>query len=258
MLIAFAGLGLWAAFTKVNYRHRRKDIAAFMATGMIIAAHWILFFEAIKLSNVSITLAALSSTSLFVALFEPLLYRRKLDVAEVFFGLCVMGGLLLILNVEQGAFIGIVLGVVSAMLAALFGTINGLFVRNHPPASITFWEMIGGVIAASAFLLATGEFDKAFFTLSAADWGWLALLGLVCTSFAFPASVRVMKKLSPFTVALAINLEPVYGVLLALLFFPATEQMTPGFYLGACIILATIFANTLWKRYQRKKTAKAG
>ncbi len=253
MLLAFGGILVFMVISKTRLKTSPNTLLLFMGAGCITAAHWIFFFEAIKRSNVSICLAALSSTTLFVAMLEPLFFRRRISLTELFFGGLVIVGLLIILNTVEGSWPGLIMGLISAFLAALLGTINGVFAKQqHPPVIITLYEMAGGVAGTSVLLLFTQSFDAAFFQVSASNLGWLCILAFVCTSFAFVVSVNVMKRLSPFTVSLAFNMERVYGIILAVLIFRENERMTPGFYFGAALILLTIFAHAFRKHYQRK------
>jgi drug/metabolite transporter (DMT)-like permease len=195
----------------------------------------------------------LASTSLFVAFIEPLLYKRRIIAYEVLFGLAVIFGLYLIFNFETQYQWGIVLALISAFLAAIFGTLNGVLVRNSAPGQITLWEMIGGVVGMTLYTLIFEDLTWEAFSPNWLDTFYLLVLGLICTALAFVVSVQVMRILSPFTVSISINMEPIYAIILALLFFGESEQMTPGFYLGAAIILGTVIGNGVLKRYFRNK-----
>lgn len=226
--------------------------------GLIIAAHWITFFEAIKVSNVSVTLACLSASALFTALIEPLLFRRKVDPFELIFGAMVVAGLLLIFRFETDYTWGITLALISAFLASAFNTTNGLLIRKDNPYRISLVEMIGGVIGISAYLIYRGQFNAGLFEVPVLDWVWLLILGVICTAFAFVVGVKVMEELTPFTVSLTINLEPVYGIILAYLIFDDSERMSPQFYVGTVIIMASLYLNALRrKRLKRKETISA-
>lgn len=224
------------------------------ATGFIIAAHWICFFEAINQSNVSVTLASLSTASLFTALLEPLFFRRKLQVYEVFLGLLVIVGLFFIFSFEPENTMGIYLAVVAAFLASLFTVINGRLTKRYSPAIISFYELSGGVIAISIYFMFTNLDHFPSFDLRIEDTIYILILGVLCTAFAFVASVKVMQELTPFTVSLSINLEPIYGILMALIIFGDEEKMSFGFYTGAILILGSIFLNVWIKRKRKSKT----
>lgn len=229
-------------------------LIGFIVSGIIIAAHWLTFYQAIKVSNVSITLACLSTGAFFASILEPIFYKRKVIWYELLFGVIVVVGLGIIFNVETKYTTGIYLAVTSAFLSALFSVINGKYAKEYNPNIISLYELSSGVFFISIYLFFAGSFTPAFFALSINDLIWLFLLSSICTAYAFSASVKVMKFLSPFTVMLTINLEPIYGIILALLIFDDTEEMTPLFYVGALIILATVIANGIVKSYKKVTT----
>ena len=226
----------------------------FIVAGIIIAAHWLTFYQAIKVSNVSVTLACLSTGAFFASILEPIFYKRKIIWYELLFGVIVVIGLGIIFNVEAKYSTGIYLAVTSAFLSALFSVINGKYAKEFNPNVISLYELSSGVFFLSIYLLFAGNFTPAFFAISVNDLIWLFLLSSICTAYAFSASVKVMKFLSPFTVMLTINLEPIYGIILALLIFKDGEEMTPLFYVGALIILATVIANGIVKSYKKVTT----
>lgn len=242
------------AFTRKGFRVNSKSLLIMLASGLVIALHWITFFKAIKVSNVSVTLGILSTGAFFTSILEPIFYKRKFIIYELIFGLMVIFGLFVIFRVETRYLEGILLALLSALLSALFSLINGKLAQLHGSIQITAYELLGGVLFLSAYLLFTGGFSAHFFVLSASDWFYLFILASVCTAYAFIASVKILKYLSPFTVMLTINLEPVYGIILATLFFSETEKMSPSFYFGAFIILLTVILNGSIKSYTRWKT----
>ena len=226
-------------------------LVGFIVSGIIIALHWLTFYQAIKVSNVSITLACLSTGAFFASILEPIFYKRKIIWYEVLFGLIVIFGLGIIFKVETQYTTGIYLAVTSAFLSALFSVINGKYAKEYSPNVISVYELSSGFLFLSIYLFFADSFTPAFFALSSNDLLWLFLLSSICTAYAFSASVKVMKFLSPFTVMLTINLEPIYGIILVLLIFPENEKMSPMFYIGAIIILATVIVNGIVK--SRKK-----
>lgn len=230
-----------------------KTLSGFALGGIIIALHWLTFFGAIKASNVSITLAVLSTGAFFASLLEPLLYGRKIILYEVIFGLIVIFGLYMIFDVKGNYTLGIVLALISAFLSALFSVINGKFVLEHKASVISFYELMFGVAGISLYLAFSGGFTAEFFKISVQDWALLAILASACTAYAFIASIHVMKWISPYTVMLTINMEPVYGIILALLVFGDSEVMGPKFYYGAIIILLTVITNGVIKITQERK-----
>ncbi|MDR0230292.1 MAG: DMT family transporter [Flavobacteriaceae bacterium] len=253
--IAIAIVSLLVIFIvrKQSIKVNRVNKIKFLAAGIVIALHWLCFFWAIKVSNISVTLACLSTGAFFASILEPIFYKRKFVLYEMGLGSVVIVALGIIFSVEGQYISGILLGLTAAVLSAMFSIINGKLVQHSAALIITFYEMVGGFIFLSLFLLISGGFTPSFFEISITDWGWLLLLGTVCTALAFIGSVYVMKHLTPYTVMLTINLEPVYGIVLAVLIFKDAEKMTVGFYIGALLILSTVVANAIIKR---RKTVK--
>ena len=233
----------------------RRGMVKTVLTGFIIAAHWIFFFEAIKQSNVSVTLAALATASLFTSLIEPIFFKRRILLYELLLGGIVMIGLYFIFQFETDISLGLLFGIMAAILASLFTVINGLLIKQYDSSRISLYELSGGVLAISIYFLIKDPMAFPNFDLSYSDTIYLVILGVICTAFAFVASVKVMEELTPFTVSLSVNLEPIYGILLALFFFGDTEKMSSGFYLGTSMILASLFLNVIIKRRRRKKLA---
>lgn len=255
ILIAVITLLVVFAFRKQTLRVSKNKLLQFLAAGVVIALHWLTFFWAIKVSNISITLACLSTGAFFASLLEPIFYKRKIDYIEVFLGLIVIGALVLIFSVSTEYIEGIILGLVAAALSSLFSIINGKLVKDTAAPIITFYEMLGGLLILSIFLAVTGGFTYEFFQVSEIDWFWLVVLGVFCTAFAFLGSVYILRDLSPFTVMLTINLEPIYGILLALLIFKDDEKMNATFYFAASLILLTVIINGIVKNRKRRKLA---
>lgn len=247
MLFAVVFIFIYNKFTNTSIRLPKKVILKFLVAGLVIALHWFTFFRAIKVSNVSITLACLSTGAFFASIIEPIFFKKKIIWYEIFFGLLVVVGLSIIFNVEGNYIEGIVLALISAFLSACFAVINSKFVVNYEPKVISFYELLGGVLFFSVFLLANGSFNSEFFQITLKDFLYLLVLSSVCTAYAFIASTSVMKFLSPYTVMLTINLEPIYGILLAVLIFKDKEHMSPTFYLGALLILITVVLNAVLK-----------
>lgn len=251
MLFAVGFIYIYIRYYKINISIPKKIILKFLVAGLIIALHWFTFFRAIKVSNVSITLACLSTGAFFTSLIEPVFFGKKIIWYEIFFGVLVVLGLTIIFNVESNYVEGILLALLSAFLSASFAVINSKFVQTYDPTVISFYELSGGVLFFSAFLLFGNSFNPEFFQLSLSDLMYLLILSSVCTAYAFIASTAVMKFLSPYTVMLTINLEPIYGIILAVLIFKDKEEMSTHFYLGALIILTTVILNGIIK--SRKK-----
>ncbi len=247
MTMAVFFIAIFIFYKKINVVVPRKVMFYFFLLGLVIALHWLTFFKAIKVSNVSVTLACLSTGAFFTSFLEPILHKRKIIWYEVFFGLIVIFGLYIIFKVEGNFYLGIILALISAFLSALFSVMNSKFAKMYSPSVISFYELFGGVLFFSIYLLFTQSFTADFFTLQPMDWVYLLILSSICTAYAFIASVEVMKFISPYTVMLTINLEPIYGIILAILIFKDKEKMSPEFYFGALLILFTVIVNGLIK-----------
>lgn len=248
MLIASILMFLYLKFAKIPSKLSLKVVLKFLIAGIIIALHWITFFASIKVSNISIALAMFSTGAFFAALIEPVFYRRKINFYEIFLGIIVVLGVYLIIDSEIEYLTGILLGISSAFFSSLFAVINGRFVENYKASVISFYEFIGGVLFISCYLIFAKEgFNNDFFILKSSDWIYLLILASVCTAYAFIGSVHVMKLISPYTVVLTYNLEPIYGIILAILFFGQSEIMSANFYFGAILIIATVLVNGLIK-----------
>lgn len=256
MGIAAVLIFLFVKLRKIDFKLPPRAIWLLGLIGTIIALHWITFFWAIKVSNVSITLAVISSGAFFASFLEPLFYKRRVYWYEVFFGICAISGLYVIFSIEMEYMEGILLALASAFLAGLFAVLNGKITKKYHPVTITLYEMIAGTIIVSLFLALSGEFSTEFFTLIPSDWIYLIILASVCTAYAFIAGVHLLKWISPYTVMLTYNMEPVYGILLALIILRDSEQMSTQFYYGAAIILVTVAANGIVKMYLQRKNKR--
>ena len=231
-----------------------KTMLTLVIGGIVVALHWVTFFMAIKISNVSIALATMSTGAFFTALLEPFWYGRKIVGYEIIFGIVVMLGLYIMFRVETGYLLGMLLALVSSFLSATFSLINGKLTQQQRPSVISFYELGSGVLFLTIYLAISGSFDQQFFQLPLNDWIFIFILASICTAYAFIASVKILKYISPYTVILTGNLEPVYGIILAFLILGDSEKMNQLFYVGAFLILATVVANGILKN--RKKLKK--
>lgn len=281
MCIATVLILVYMKLKKIPFAVPKKMLGVFAFSGLVIALHWFTFFEAIKVSNISITLACLSTGAFFASILESLLYGKRIVWYELLMGFVVVIALCIIIYgdyflqlmgeiisnpLEIGTIVstmspgeptqywGIILALTSAFLSATFAIINGRFAKEYNPSTISFYELLGGVGCFTIYLLFSGSFTPEFFILSVNDWIWLFVLGSFCTAYAFIASVQVMKFLSPYTVMLTINMEPVYGIILAVLVFKDKEKMGMPFYIGAAIILITVIINGIIKNYTSKES----
>ncbi|MGB5173089.1 MAG: DMT family transporter [Eudoraea sp.] len=247
MFLASLFIGAFMLFRRQNIMVNKRILLSMLGVGVIIALHWVTFFEAIKMSNVSITLATMATGSFFTAFLEPYWYKRKLVWYEVVFGCFVVLGLYLIFIGDMTYSGGIGVALISSFLASLFTIINGRLIREQPPSVIGFYELLGGFVFLSLFMFFMNSFSWEGIILSSTDWLYMLILASICTAYAFISSVKVMRFVSPYTVMLTINLEPVYGILLALVIFGESEKMNSYFYLGALVIISTVIANGVIK-----------
>ncbi len=252
VLIASISLFIYFLTTKTNIKVSKKQFFQFFFTGSIVALHWIFFFHSIKVANVSVSLICLSSVTLFIAILEPLIKKQKISKGDIFVGLLIILGIYMIFKFETKYTTGIIFGLLSAVAASFFSTINSTLVQKSNPSIIGFYELSGAFFWITIYRI----FDKSLFTenfnLSTTDWFYLVILGTICTALAYVAGVAVMRTLSAFRVALITNLEPVYGIILAFILFGAKEQMSGGFYVGSLLILSAVFLYPIYKRRRNK------
>jgi drug/metabolite transporter (DMT)-like permease len=248
VMIASITLLAYFLLTKTSLKVSRKQFLQFFFTGCIVAIHWILFFHAIKVSTVSVTLVCLSSFTLFTAILEPLIKKQSILIPDVVIGLIIILGIYLIFKFESQYTEGIILGLSSALASSLFATINSTLVQKSDPKVIGFYELSGAFFWITIYRFITMDLQNERFDLSGSDWFYLLVLGTICTALAYVAGVSVMRTLSAFRVALITNLEPVYGIVLAFIFFGTRETMSVGFYLGATLILGSIFLYPVYKK----------
>ena len=256
VLIGVAAIAIYFLISKHSFKINKKILKQTFMVGCLIAIHWVAFFEAIKQSTVSIALVCLSSSTLFTALIEPLYFKRKIKGYELFLGLLIIVGLVLIFNFEFSYLTGIILGIVAAIFGSWFTVINGVLVKETNSKTLSFYELLGTLIILSSYLIFTNLGNMEAFLIPVSDIKWLLILGIVCTAFAFIVSIEVMKKISPFTVVISINLEPIYSIIIAVLLWPESEIMSTGFYVGMAIVLSAIFLNALFK-FRADKKAKS-
>jgi drug/metabolite transporter (DMT)-like permease len=233
-----------------------REVWTLIGTGFITGGHWIFFFLSAKVSKISVCLAGVATTAIFCAFLEPILLGTRFRKGDLLLALLGGVGLYVIFHFEFDHFWGLVYALIAAFLSALFGTLNGLHIRKHSPVTITFYELAAACVFACLAWVAYNFFSETPIiaqipTLS--DFGYLAILSLVCTVYAFYAATTLLKKLSPFVINLYVNLEPVYGIILALIIFKEKEQMTSGFYAGTALILASVVFYPVFEKARSNK-----
>ncbi len=231
----------------------KELILKYLFVGVIIGLHWLTFYGAIKLSNASITLICMSTTSLFTAILEPLIVRTPFRKHELLIGLLIVPAMVLIVSDLDTSFsIGVGVGIVSALLAAVFSSINKVLINEADTYTITFLELSGSWLFLSVLLMVIiplGGFEGPFLPMSWMDVLWLFIMALLCTTLAQILALKALKQLSTYATNLVINLEPIYGIILAALILNDHKNLNGTFYLGAAIILGSVM---LYPRLSKK------
>ena len=245
--------GFWRGMKQLTGR----QIAVFAGIGVLVAIHWLTFYGSVKLSNASVAATCMALTPIFIAFIEPFLASRRFDVAELLFGIAVIPGVLLVVGgTPPGMRLGIAVGAVSALFVALFASLNKRYIGHADALSVTGIEMAAGAVLLTAVgFLPTSE--PLFVVPSLHDSWLLVVLALGCTLLPFALSLVALRHLSAFTTALAVNMEPVYAIVLAILLLGEQRELEPSFYLGVAIILAAVFMHPLFARWRVKAHATA-
>ena len=252
-LFSFIVLAIILHFRKIGFKINRQYIKKLILTGAVVAIHWLLFFGAARYANASVSLIGLSTTALWTSLLEPLVQKRRISFIEIIFGLIVIAGLYIIYKDDFTYGLGLLMSLGAAFFAAIFTVLNYGFIRKFDALTITFYEMVGAWLVTIPFLWLMNDVGTS--VLSLPDWsdmGYLLILVLVCTVYANSVATNLLKEFSAFSSNLIINMEPVYGILLALLIFGESERMNTGFYLGALsIIIAVFIYPVVLRKFQR-------
>lgn len=238
---------------KQSLKVSRKVLLQVLAVGVVIGLHWLFFFHSIKIANVSIALSCLSTATLFASILEPIVFKRKMDFTELLIGIVIVICIGLIFEAQFQYKWGIFWGVLCAFLSALFGVLNGKIFGIASSEKIIFYEMLGGTLVISAFILLGGDWHSVQ-QVSQRDVFLLVILAALFTAFPMLESIRLMEFMSPFTLTLAVNLEPVYGIILAFFIFGESERMSAVFYIASAVMILAIIANGLIKARRKKLT----
>lgn len=249
-------MAIYLFYIKANPIVSLKKLMQLTSIGIIIAIHWLCFYGAIKVSNVSVTMAAFSTGTFFTAIVEPVIFKRRVIWYELFIGLIIIAAICLIFSAEIEFGLGILYGALAAFTASLFSVFNGVLIQDkkEPITSpvLSFIELTTALIALSIYLSLNNGFTADFFNIGQTNMFLLFLLAAVCTVYPFIASVNLMKHLTPYTINLTVNLEGVYGIILASLIFKENKELSLTFYIGFIIILAAIFLNAFLKQKFQK------
>lgn len=253
--IALIGLLLYVLLTKKSFRIDTKmELVKIAGVGVLVALHWLFFYKSIQLSTASLGILCLSTTTLHVAWLEPLVMKRKFSWLELVLGLVVIYGIYFVSSdFKANDFEALIYGLFAALFAALFSVFNGKIVQNTPSYKMSFYELLTALVFLSLVMVFNGTLNTSLFDMSVSDFLWLLFLGLLCTSFAFLATIEVVKKLGAFTVSLSINLEPVYTILLAIFLLHEHTVLGKQFYIGSLIIIFVVIANPILRYYLKKR-----
>jgi len=250
MFIAYFLVGLYLFYKKrKKFFIQKKYFVQLFIAGVLISSHWVAFFYAIKISGVSLTLSIMASGAFVTSLIEPVVFRRKFSLKEFSYGSITLIGLIIIFRAEFDQYIGMSIAFLATILSVIFTLLNSKLVKEKlSPTSITFYELFIGWFMLSIYMLFDFDQLNSLFQFGKNDLILLLILGSICTAYAHVGSVKVMRNLSPFSFMIIINLEPVYAVILSLIFFGKNELMSFDFYIGFTLILTSIFLDSLDKR----------
>ncbi len=259
-LIAFVALGLFLLYLGKDLRLTKKMAPKVIGVGLIVAIHWMTFYYSIQLSTASLAILCLSTTTLHVSWLEPLVMNKKFSLRQLLMGLVVISGISFVsLDFSGQELLALFFGLFSALCAAFFSVFNAKLSEKTSAEQLTFYEMIAAFVLVSFVLLGLGKLNASDLSLSLNDFYWLLFLGVICTSFAFLATIIIVRKLGAFTVSLNINLEPIYTILLAIVLLNEHKSLSTNFYLGAAIIVLVLLINGLIRHFElRKITSEIG
>ena len=250
MGIAFISIAIFLAFKKQLFSVSKKDFLGLLGVGALVTFHWLCFFESIKVSTVSVAVVCLATSSLFSALIEPFFFKRKFLFYEVIMGVVVVVALAFIMGTETKYFWGYFYGIMAALLATLFTLFNAKYINKVGAAKITMIEMLSGVIIISCILFFQKDYTVFTNKLSITDLTYLIILGTLCTAMVFVWLTEIMRHITPYSLIMAINLEPVYSIIFALIIFGDKELMSSSFYFGSCVIIGIVFLDGYLKNKQ--------
>lgn len=247
VMLASAVLFIFLKIKKYTFDEKSEDLLKLLFGGILVALHWVTFFYAIKISTVSTTLVTMSSSAFFVVLIKPFFERKRFAFYELILASITVIGFAIIFRSETLYTKGIVIALISSFLVALFSVYNSKLIKTYKGIKISFYELFFAGLFLTVILFFRGDFSASFFTLSKNDWLYLLVLASICTAYPFVVATNLLKKMSPFTIVLTNNLEPVYGIVLALIIFGENERMSFEFYLGALVIFGCVLINGIIK-----------
>jgi drug/metabolite transporter (DMT)-like permease len=246
LLITCVVLWLMLLFRKKKTAGSRKQIVQASAIGFILALHWVTFYAGIKISTVSTALVCLSAMGFFTAILEPLLMRKRFDIIEILLGLLVIAGISIVFHFDPKYKAGIIISLISALLASIFPILNRELLQKMEPETATRYQLSGGFFFITLLMPVYLYYHPVIRLLpSLTDWLWLLVLGIVCTVLAYGLFMKALQKIPAFTVNLTYNLEPIYGVAMAFLIYREDKEVSPGFYYGFSLIIVAVILQTI-------------
>lgn len=252
LLLTVIVLGAWMAWRKKLILLPWKDILKMLGVGLIIAIHWVTFYGSVKYANVSVALVCFSATGFFTALLEPWLLRKRMVWAELGLGLLALSGIYVIFDFHPQYEVGIAFGLVAALGSSLFPIFNKQLLKRLSPQTLTLYELAGGFLLLTALLpLYFSYFPAGYSWPTVTDWAWLMVLAVICTVISFNLQLSALRHISAFTANLTYNLEPVYGIVLAFLFFQENKLLRQEFYFGLILIILAIVLQMV-REYRRR------
>ncbi len=247
VLLASITLFFFLKIKKTTFKENLSDLIKFFIGGVIVALHWVTFFHAIKISTISTTLITLSSSAFFVVILKPFFGKKKFLFYELILAIITVIGFIIIFKSEKLYTRGIIIALISAFLVALFSVYNSKLIKSYKGSKIAFYELFFAFLFLTVILFFKGDFTASFFDLIKFDWIYIVILATICTAYPFVVATNLLRKMSPFTIVLTNNLEPVYGIILAIIIFGDKEKMSWQFYVGALIILCSVLLNAFVK-----------
>lgn len=234
-----------------------KELKRFCLIGSIIAIHWVAFYGSIKYANASIALVCLATAGIFTALLEPFFLKSKFNIKEMWIGMVALFGMYCIYHFEFRYATGILLGLIASLLSSVFTLMNKKIISDYPVRLVAFYEIGSGYLFLTLLLPFFIYYaPQVRFLPTNLDWLWLWVLSLCCTVWGQSLALSALKKLSPFTTVLMVNLEPVYGIILAILIFQENKELGIGFVLGIVLIFLSVAIHTFNMLQDRKKSIR--
>lgn len=244
-------LAIMIRLLKIKTADNRSSQFKMIANGILLGTHWTLFFLAVKIANVSVCMIGMTTTSLWTAILEPLIIKnRSFRRYEFGLGAIMIAAIILITGGDFNYYFGLMIAIISAGIGTLFSIINSQFTKNHHHYTIAYYQMLGATATAGLTIIGVSLWRDSLpqMSLKLDDFGWLMLLVCFCTVYAYAQYIELLKRLSVFTIHLAYNLEPVYGMIFAAFFFKEHHLFGPMFYCGAVIIFISVIIHPFFEK----------